>query len=73
MINKICGGDCVIVDIFFLEIEKFDCLLELKVEGLMVFVLIMEGCNKYCLFCVVFYIWGEEVFCFVDDVLFEIV
>lgn len=61
------------MDIFFFEIEKFDCLFELCVEGLMVFVFIMEGCLKYCIYCVVFYICGEEVSCFMDDVLFEIV
>lgn len=61
------------MDIFFLDIEKFDFLFELCVEGYKVFVLIMEGCLKYCLFCVVFYICGEEVFCLLDDVLVEIV
>lgn len=73
MINFVCGDCSLVVDISFLEIEKFDCLLELCVEGLIVFVFIMEGCNKYCIYCVVFYICGEEVSCLFDDILFEIV
>ena len=72
MINKICGGDRAIVDISFPEIEKFDRLPEPKAEGPTAFVSIMEGCNKYCSFCVVPYTRGEEVSRPVDDVLFEI-
>lgn len=72
MINKIRGGDCAIVDISFPEIEKFDRLPEPKAEGPTAFVSIMEGCNKYCSFCVVPYTRGEEVSRPVDDVLFEI-
>lgn len=72
MINKIRGGDRSIVDISFPEIEKFDCLPEPKAEGPTAFVSIMEGCNKYCSFCVVPYTRGEEVSRPVDDVLFEI-
>lgn len=63
----------MVIDVSFLEIEKFDCLLEFCVEGFIVFVFIMEGCLKYCIFCVVFYICGEEVSCLVDDVFLEIV
>ena len=72
MINTIRGGDRAIVDISFPEIEKFDRLPEPKAEGPTAFVSIMEGCNKYCSFCVVPYTRGEEVSRPVDDVLFEI-
>ena len=72
MINKIRGGDRAIVDISFPEIEKFDRLPEPKAEGPTAFVSIMEGCNKYCSFCVVPYTRGEEGSRPVDDVLFEI-
>ena len=72
MINKIRGGDRAIVDISFPEIEKFDRLPEPKAEGPTAFVSIMEGCNKYCSFCVVPYTRGEEVSRPVDDVLVEI-
>lgn len=61
MIDVVCSMCKLQVDVFFLEIEKFDCLLELWVDGFIVFVLVMEGCSKYCSFCVVFYICGEEV------------
>ncbi|MBQ1782511.1 MAG: tRNA (N6-isopentenyl adenosine(37)-C2)-methylthiotransferase MiaB [Gammaproteobacteria bacterium] len=61
-----------VVDISFPEIEKFDRLPEPKAEGPTAFVSIMEGCSKYCTFCVVPYTRGEEVSRPVDDVLFEI-
>ncbi|MFA9500050.1 tRNA (N6-isopentenyl adenosine(37)-C2)-methylthiotransferase MiaB [Mannheimia sp. E30BD] len=72
MINQIRGGKSSIVDVSFPEIEKFDRLPEPKAEGPTAFVSIMEGCNKYCSFCVVPYTRGEEVSRPVDDVLFEI-
>lgn len=72
MINQIRGGKDSIVDISFPEIEKFDCLPEPKAEGPTAFVSIMEGCNKYCTYCVVPYTRGEEVSRPLDDVLFEI-
>ncbi|QHB16665.1 tRNA (N6-isopentenyl adenosine(37)-C2)-methylthiotransferase MiaB [Mannheimia pernigra] len=72
MINQIRGGKSSIVDISFPEIEKFDRLPEPKAEGPTAFVSIMEGCNKYCSFCVVPYTRGEEVSRPADDVLFEI-
>ncbi len=62
-----------IVDISFPEIEKFDFLPEPKVEGFKAFVSIMEGCSKYCSFCVVPYTRGEEVSRPLDDVIAEIV
>lgn len=72
MINQIRGGKSSIVDISFPEIEKFDRLPEPRAEGPTAFVSIMEGCNKYCSFCVVPYTRGEEVSRPVDDILFEI-
>jgi tRNA-2-methylthio-N6-dimethylallyladenosine synthase len=60
------------VDISFPEIEKFDHLPPAKVEGASAFVSIMEGCSKYCSYCVVPYTRGEEVSRPFDDVLVEI-
>ena len=60
------------VDISFPEIEKFDHLPPSRVEGGSAFVSIMEGCSKYCSFCVVPYTRGEEVSRPFDDVLVEI-
>ncbi|ARP87807.1 tRNA (N6-isopentenyl adenosine(37)-C2)-methylthiotransferase MiaB [Bordetella genomosp. 9] len=60
------------VDITFPSIEKFDALPPPRVEGATAFVSIMEGCSKYCSFCVVPYTRGEEVSRPFDDVLVEI-
>ena len=60
------------VDISFPEIEKFDRLPEPRAEGPGAFVSIMEGCSKYCTFCVVPYTRGEEISRPFDDVLAEI-
>jgi tRNA-2-methylthio-N6-dimethylallyladenosine synthase len=60
------------VDISFPEIEKFDHLPPARVEGATAFVSIMEGCSKYCSYCVVPYTRGEEVSRPFDDVLVEI-
>ena len=60
------------VDISFPEIEKFDHLPPARVEGGSAFVSIMEGCSKYCSFCVVPYTRGEELSRPLDDVLAEI-
>ena len=60
------------VDISFPEIEKFDHLPPARVEGPTAFVSIMEGCSKYCSYCVVPYTRGEEVSRPLDDVLAEI-
>jgi tRNA-2-methylthio-N6-dimethylallyladenosine synthase len=62
-----------IVDIRFPEIEKFDRLPEPRAEGPTAFVTIMEGCSKYCSFCVVPYTRGEEISRPLDDVLAEVV
>jgi tRNA-2-methylthio-N6-dimethylallyladenosine synthase len=60
------------VDISFPEIEKFDKLPPARVESCTAFVSIMEGCSKYCSFCVVPYTRGEEVSRPFDDVLTEV-
>jgi tRNA-2-methylthio-N6-dimethylallyladenosine synthase len=60
------------VDISFPEIEKFDNLPPARVEGATAFVSIMEGCSKYCSYCVVPYTRGEEVSRPFDDVLTEV-
>ena len=60
------------VDISFPEIEKFDRLPEPRAEGPTAFVSIMEGCSKYCSFCVVPYTRGEEISRPFDDVVAEI-
>jgi tRNA-2-methylthio-N6-dimethylallyladenosine synthase len=61
------------VDISFPEIEKFDRLPEPRVEGPSAYVSVMEGCSKYCTFCVVPYTRGEEVSRPMEDVLAEII
>lgn len=61
------------VDISFPEIEKFDRLPEPRVDGPMAMVSIMEGCSKYCAFCVVPYTRGEEVSRPVTDVIAEVI
>ncbi|HXS03607.1 MAG TPA: tRNA (N6-isopentenyl adenosine(37)-C2)-methylthiotransferase MiaB [Rhodanobacter sp.] len=60
------------VDISFPEIEKFDCLPEPRAEGPTAFVSIMEGCSKYCSYCVVPYTRGEEISRPFDDVIVEV-
>tara|TARA_B100001094_G_scaffold285282_1_gene299334 strand:+ start:3478 stop:4908 length:1431 start_codon:yes stop_codon:yes gene_type:complete len=72
MIQKIQQGEKAVVDTSFPEIEKFDRLPEPKAEGPTAFVSIMEGCSKYCSFCVVPYTRGEEISRPLDDVLYEI-
>ena len=62
-----------LVDVTFPEIEKFDRLPEPSVDGPSAFVSVMEGCSKYCTFCVVPYTRGEEVSRPLDDVIAEIV
>jgi tRNA-2-methylthio-N6-dimethylallyladenosine synthase len=61
------------IDISFPEIEKFDSLPPPRVDGVTAFVSIMEGCSKYCTFCVVPYARGEEVSRPLDDVIAEVV
>lgn len=72
MIEDRRRGEPMVVDVSFPEIEKFDRLPEPSVEGPTAFVSVMEGCSKYCTFCVVPYTRGEEVSRPVDDVITEI-
>lgn len=62
----------LVMDISFPEIEKFDNLPEPRADGPKAFVSIMEGCSKYCTFCVVPYTRGEEVSRPLDDVIAEV-
>ncbi len=62
-----------VVDVSFPEIEKFDRLPEPRAEGPTAFVSVMEGCSKYCTFCVVPYTRGEEISRPFDDVIAEVV
>jgi len=73
MVNNILGNGKPVVDISFPEIEKFDCLPKPRAEGPTAFVSIMEGCSKYCTFCVVPYTRGEEISRPLDSVITEIV
>ena len=71
LITKRENGNKSAIDISFPEIEKFDCLPEPKAEGVKAFVSIMEGCDKYCSYCVVPYTRGPEFSRPFDDVLAE--
>ncbi|MEP1743127.1 MAG: tRNA (N6-isopentenyl adenosine(37)-C2)-methylthiotransferase MiaB [Kangiellaceae bacterium] len=73
MINEVKKDAKPVIDTSFPEIEKFDNLPAQQVEGVSAFVSIMEGCSKYCTFCVVPYTRGEEVSRPFDDVIAEIV
>jgi len=72
MINKAGHSNKAVVDVSFPEIEKFDNLPEPRADGPSAFVSIMEGCSKYCTFCVVPYTRGEEVSRPVDDIIAEV-
>jgi tRNA-2-methylthio-N6-dimethylallyladenosine synthase len=71
LIKKRMNGSKSAIDISFPEIEKFDCLPEPKAEGVKAFVSIMEGCDKYCSYCVVPYTRGPEFSRPFEDVLAE--
>lgn len=73
LIKQVRNTHKPVVDISFPEIEKFDHLPEPRAEGATAFVSIMEGCSKYCTFCVVPYTRGEEISRPFDDVISEIV
>ena len=73
MIDEARAQKQPVIDISFPEIEKFDRLPKPRAEGASAFVSIMEGCSKYCTFCVVPYTRGEEISRPFDDVLHEIV
>lgn len=73
MLAEARAGRRTVVDISFPEIEKFDKLPEPRAEGPTAFVSVMEGCSKYCSYCVVPYTRGEEISRPFDDVIAEIV
>ena len=72
MINEVQAQAGSVVDISFPEIEKFDRLPEPRADGPTAFVSVMEGCSKYCSFCVVPYTRGEEISRPLDDVIMEV-
>lgn len=72
MLNARDSKKITMVDVSFPENEKFDFLPEPRVDGYKAFVSIMEGCSKYCSFCVVPYTRGEEISRPFDDVIAEI-
>jgi len=72
MLNEARRAHQPVIDISFPEIEKFDCLPAPRADGPSAFVSIMEGCSKYCSFCVVPYTRGEEVSRPFDDILAEV-
>ncbi len=73
LIEDAQAKSAAVVDISFPEIEKFDRLPEPRAEGPTAFVSVMEGCSKYCSFCVVPYTRGEEISRPFDDVIAECV
>jgi len=73
MLDEVCADGRSVVDISFPEIEKFDCLPKPRADGPTAFVSVMEGCSKYCTFCVVPYTRGEEISRPLDDVIREVV
>ncbi len=72
MLDDVRRARGAVVDVSFPEIEKFDHLPEARVEGPTAYVSIMEGCSKYCTFCVVPYTRGEEFSRPLDDVIAEV-
>ena len=73
MLQEVEARGTPVVDISFPEIEKFDCLPTPRAEGPTAFVSVMEGCSKYCTFCVVPYTRGEEISRPLDSVVTEVV
>ncbi len=73
MISEVRARHGAVVDVSFPEIEKFDSLPEPRVDGPTAFLSVMEGCSKYCTFCVVPYTRGEEVSRPFDDIIAEAV
>ena len=72
MLHQLRTSGNAVVDVSFPEIEKFDHLPEPRSDGVKAFVSIMEGCSKYCTFCVVPYTRGEEISRPLDDVIAEV-
>ena len=72
MLEEVRSRHRPVVDVSFPEIEKFDHLPQPKSDGVKAFVSVMEGCSKYCTFCVVPYTRGEEISRPLDDVIAEV-
>ncbi|HHQ14738.1 MAG TPA: tRNA (N6-isopentenyl adenosine(37)-C2)-methylthiotransferase MiaB [Chromatiales bacterium] len=72
MLDRVRNHGRTVVDVSFPEIEKFDSLPPPRADGPVAFVSVMEGCSKYCSFCVVPYTRGEEISRPVDSVIAEI-
>jgi tRNA-2-methylthio-N6-dimethylallyladenosine synthase len=72
MLGELRQRGRAVVDVSFPEIEKFDCLPEPRAEGARAYVSVMEGCSKYCSFCVVPYTRGDEISRPFESVLAEI-
>ena len=72
LLDRTHADSASVIDVSFPEIEKFDRLPEPRADGPTAFVSVMEGCSKYCSFCVVPYTRGEEVSRPLDDVVAEV-
>ena len=72
MVDQLLSTRCGVVDVSFPEIEKFDSLPAPRADGARALVSVMEGCSKYCTFCVVPYTRGEEFSRPFDDVITEV-
>ncbi|PVV09090.1 MAG: tRNA (N6-isopentenyl adenosine(37)-C2)-methylthiotransferase MiaB, partial [gamma proteobacterium symbiont of Ctena orbiculata] len=72
MIRQVRRERAPVVDVTFPEIEKFDRLPEPRADGPMAYVSVMEGCSKYCTYCVVPFTRGEEISRPFDDVIAEV-
>ena len=72
MLRRVYTERRPVIDVSFPEIEKFDCLPEPRADGPSAFVSIMEGCSKYCSFCVVPFTRGEEISRPFDDIIAEV-
>ncbi len=72
MLDEVSKIHKPVIDVSFPEIEKFDNLPEPRADGPSAFVSVMEGCSKYCTFCVVPYTRGEEISRPLDDVVAEV-
>jgi tRNA-2-methylthio-N6-dimethylallyladenosine synthase len=72
LLDRVGAGQGPVIDVSFPEIEKFDAMPAPRAEGVKAFVSVMEGCSKYCTFCVVPYTRGEEISRPLLDILAEI-
>ncbi len=72
MLDEARRRQAPVIDVSFPEIEKFDCLPQPRADGPTAFVSVMEGCSKYCTYCVVPYTRGEEISRPFDDVIAEV-